>query len=74
MSKLMTRKVVLITGGASGIGRATALSPAAEQAMLSVVPQGRWCEPAEVVVFLCSDVATHVTGHIMPVEGGWTAR
>ncbi len=30
--------------------------------MLSVVPQGRWCEPdevAEVVVFLCSDAASH---------------
>ena len=38
-------------------------------AMLSVVPQGRWCEPeeiADVVVFLCSDGASHVTGHIMP--------
>ena len=49
----------------------------AEQAMLSVVPQGRWCETdeiAEVVVFLCSDAASHVTGHVMPIDGGWTAR
>jgi len=51
--------------------------PGAEQVMLSVVPQGRWCEPdeiAEVVVFLCSEAASHVTGHIMPIDGGWTAR
>jgi NAD(P)-dependent dehydrogenase (short-subunit alcohol dehydrogenase family) len=49
----------------------------AEQMMLSLVPQGRWCQPeevAEVVVFLCSDAASHVTGHIMPIDGGWTAR
>jgi len=53
------------------------LQPGAETAILSVVPQGRWCQPeevAEVVVFLCSDAASHVTGHIMPVDGGWTAR
>ena len=53
------------------------LPPGAEKAMLSVVPQGRWCEPAEVaevVVFLCSDAASHITGNIMPIDGGWTAR
>jgi NAD(P)-dependent dehydrogenase (short-subunit alcohol dehydrogenase family) len=49
----------------------------AAAAMLSVVPLGRWYEPeeiADVVVLLCSDGASHVTGHVMPIDGGWTAR
>jgi NAD(P)-dependent dehydrogenase (short-subunit alcohol dehydrogenase family) len=51
--------------------------PAAEAAILAGVPQSRWCEPEEVaesVVFLCSAKASHITGHIMAIDGGWTAR
>jgi NAD(P)-dependent dehydrogenase (short-subunit alcohol dehydrogenase family) len=40
------------------------------------IPLGRIAHPRDIagpVVFLCSDAASMITGHLLPVDGGWTA-
>ncbi len=54
----------------------TATNPEEIKTLASVVPMHRLAEPeemAEAVMWLCSDAASFVTGHIMPVDGGMTA-
>jgi len=56
--------------------RAIDEKPWVEKQMLRMQPIGRLGEPAEVgrvVAFLCSDEASFVTGHAMPVDGGCVA-
>ena len=41
------------------------------------IPAGRWGEPADLAgaaVFLASQASDYVSGHILLVDGGWTAR
>jgi len=42
-----------------------------------LTPLGRKCNPEELVgplVFFASDAASFVTGHVVPVDGGWCLR
>jgi NAD(P)-dependent dehydrogenase (short-subunit alcohol dehydrogenase family) len=51
--------------------------PAMKQAIVAATPLGRLVEPEEVaaaIVFLASDAAAMITGHTLPVDGGWLAR
>jgi NAD(P)-dependent dehydrogenase (short-subunit alcohol dehydrogenase family) len=54
----------------------TAAEPGIRGKFLNEIPMGRTAEPeemAEAVIWLCSDKASFVTGHIMPVDGGLTS-
>ena len=51
-------------------------NPDQGNAMIQMCPEGRMGETqevAEVVLFLCSDAASFVTGHAMTIDGGLTS-
>jgi len=51
--------------------------PEFRQSVIDRIPLGRVGKPVEVagaVVFLASDAASLITGEIMLIDGGWTAR
>ena len=51
--------------------------PRVVEKMAAAQPVGRLGQPeeiAEAAVWLCSDAASFVTGHPMPVDGGYMAQ
>src|SRR5579871_1936599 len=45
--------------------------------ILERIPAGRWGEPEDVggaAVFLCSQAAAYIHGHVLVVDGGWMGR
>lgn len=48
-----------------------------ERSISARIPAGRWGEPPDIggaAVFLASPASDYVNGHILVVDGGWTAR
>jgi NAD(P)-dependent dehydrogenase (short-subunit alcohol dehydrogenase family) len=59
------------------IDRTIGGNPEIEAQLVATEPIGRMGEPeevAEAVVWLCSDAASFVTGHLMAVDGAFSAR
>ncbi len=55
--------------------RAILERPGYKEWVAEKLPIGRWNQPEDVVgavLFLCSDMARQVVGHILYVDGGWT--
>jgi NAD(P)-dependent dehydrogenase (short-subunit alcohol dehydrogenase family) len=50
---------------------------ARSEAIVARTPFGRWGKPEDIggaVVFLCSQAAGFITGTVLPVDGGYTAK
>jgi len=54
----------------------TGTQPEVKDQMMNMIPMKRVAKPedmAEAVMWLCSDAASFITGHAMPVDGGMTS-
>ncbi len=77
LSRELARRAITVNAVAPGVvltemGRS--IPEEARAQMLSSIPMGRFGEPeeiAKVVLFLCSDLASYVTGQLIQVNGGW---
>jgi gluconate 5-dehydrogenase len=59
------------------VARQRAAEPDLYPGMLSRIPMGRFGEPEEIVgpaLFLASEASSMVTGHVLAVDGGYTAQ
>ena len=61
--------------GVTGMTEGLLENPDIEAGFLAPIPMGRLGRPNDVAsaaVYLASDLSSYITGHALPVDGGWT--
>jgi 3-oxoacyl-[acyl-carrier protein] reductase len=77
LSKELARRQITVNAVAPGLvltEMGKTISEDIRRQMLAQIPLGRFGEPdeiAKVILFLCSDLASYVTGQTLHVNGGW---
>jgi 3-oxoacyl-[acyl-carrier protein] reductase len=77
LAKELAGRCITVNAVAPGVALTEMGQSIPEQAraeMLRQIPLGRFAEPEEiarVILFLCSDLASYVTGQTIHVNGGW---
>lgn len=77
LARECARKAIRVNAVAPGVvdtAMAGQIREEVKAAMLEQVPLGRFASPSEIanaVLFLCSPLASYITGHTLHVNGGW---
>lgn len=77
LSRELAKRRITVNAVAPGVvetGMGLTIPEEFRGAMLAAVPLGRFADPREiagVILFLCSDLASYVTGQTIHVNGGW---
>ena len=79
LSKELAKRQIRVNAVAPGVvltEMGKSIPEEVRQEMLGQIPLGRFGEPEEiskVILFLCSDLASYITGQTIHVNGGWWA-
>jgi 3-oxoacyl-[acyl-carrier protein] reductase len=77
LSRELAKRRITVNAVAPGVtlaGMTWSIPEESRAEMLRLTPLGRFGEPeeiADVILFLCSDLASYVTGQVIHVNGGW---
>lgn len=79
LSRELARRRITVNAVAPGVvltEMGKSIPESVRDGMLAQIPLGRFGEPdeiADVILFLCSPMASYITGQTLHVNGGWTS-